>query len=554
METTHLNQHFFLMKMDGNNLLIHQKVRTYTFWKFLLVVGVIVSVFPLLALVFDLKGFDAKIFSALLKSVIPSYLFNTVVICILVEIGVIFIGSTIAWISAMYTFPLRRVLIFFQLLPLLVPSYISAIVWKDGFSPHGFMVKIFGTGVLNMPTFAMLILVLTCNLYPYVFIVLYALFINLPQSLIDVARNLSLHKRSLFRWVGLPFAKVSLIGTSLLVLMELLNGFWVYQYLGHDIIATGIIRVWRLYGNLSIAKVIALVVIIMVMLLVIVKNNFEQYQHRYLSTRSNIIDPHRIKGLKSIFALLWCSIPVVLGFLIPFIQLLVWAFPILVNNEISYNILVPVRNSLFMAGIVVIIQVPLAIMFSYAVRLCRSLFFKRCFFVLSLGYAIPSALVAILIISVIKWIDIFFPDIPIFSIMVNGGIYAMIAACVYRYIPIALTPISNGLHNANLRYEQSARSLGSTPWRTLFRICIPINKQYIITAIMLTIIDILKDIPIASILRPFNFDTLALKIYYLINDELLSQASVAGLLLVFSGVALTLPIYIGLIKKGEQVD
>lgn len=514
--------------------------------------GVLCSVIPLFSLFTNLKEFDTNIFLSIAKSVLPRYIRNTLLIVVVVEIFVVILGSSIAWVTAIFDFPFRKVLIFLQILPLLMPAYISAITWKDALSPHGFMVQWFGDTVASVSPFVILSIVLICNMYPYVYLVTYILFSNMSQCLLDVARSVGSRKHSLFFRIGLPFAKASLLGTSLLVMMELLNAYWVYQYLGYDVITTGIVRVWRLYGNLSIAKILSAGVIVLVMLLVLVKNKVTERQHKNPLRHGNYIVPKCISRKGRVAAIFWCSFPIVIGFIVPLIQLLVWAIPMLIHKQITYNVLPLIQNTLLICVVVIVIQIPLAIFYNYAVRLCRSIFFTRCFSLLSFGYAIPSVIVAILIIGVIRWADMLLPGISVFKIMVNGGIYAISLACVYRYIPIAITSIGSGFNVTNIKYEDAARSLGSGTLHTLFSVCIPINKRFIITACMLTIIDIIKEIPIVSVLHPFNFNTLALKMYYLVNDEQIGQSSVVALLLIFAGILIILPVYVGLIRRRES--
>lgn len=546
-----MRQLLFWINMVGNNTVLKAQ-RNLIFWKLLLVICIGFAIIPLFVLLIGVKDFNVAVFSLVMEHVVVSYFLHTVVLVLSVEVGAMLLGCVIAWLCAMYKFPLRRVIIYMQILPLLVPTYVSGVVWKQALSPHGFMVKLFGIQVHLLPNMMLLIGILIFNLYPYVFFVSYILFINMPQSIMDTARGLNRKHRTLLWWVGLPFVKTGLMGAGLLVLMDILNGYWLYPYFGVETMTTGIIRIWRLYGSFGVARALTAIMVVFVVLVAICKHKFEKNERNHLSFRGLRVISRKVDGIYGYGMMLICIFPIIFSFLIPLIQLSVWTSLAVMNDKVSWDVLIYLRNSLLIAFLVIGIQIPVVVLLSYAVRLCRGIFFKRCFSFLSLGYAIPSALVALVFIAVFKKIQSLFPSLPVFTVLINGSIIAMLLAYTFRYLPIALVSINNGFHKANIRYEQMARSLGSSVWRTLIKICVPLNKRYIITATMITIIDIIRDMPISNLLHPINFTTLAFKMSVLVDHNEILSASVMALLLVLAGVCLTLPIYVGLIKGGEQ--
>ena len=528
---------------------------SYIAWKLLLVSVAFLVLIPILIVFIDINDFDIQLFSFLRKNVFPIYVRNTLWILLLVVSIVVCLGSGIAWLCAMYHFPIRRCIIFLQIFPLIVPSYIGAITWRNAFSYNGFMANIFGAttsigkAMASLPSFVILVFVLACNVYPFVFLVQYIFFTKMPQSLIDTATLMNKKHRNLFITLGIPLSFTSIISISILVVMELMNEQWTYQYLGYEIISTGILRILLFYQNISIAKIISLIVIICIIFLLLFKNYIEKKQHVFHTMKEMQIHATYLSTTKGIIVILFCIIPVILGFAIPVIQLFVWASPIITSSSIVTQAIPPLLNTLLLCVIVICIQIPLSILLSYASRLTKQNLYKASFSLISIGYAVPSVIIVILILNIIHWIDALFPTISVFSSFVSGGIYALVLTCVYRYIPIALAPINVGFHNANVKYEEASRSMGISPIKTLFKICLSINKGFIFTATMLTIIEMIKDIPIASILRPYNFITLAIKIRNLINNEQLSEASVVALVLVGLGIIVSVPVYGGLIKQ-----
>ncbi len=531
------------------------KGNSYVVWKLLLFSVACLVLIPVLVVFIDTRDFDIQLFSFLRKQVFPRYFRNTLFILVLVLSSVIFLGSVIAWLCAMYRFPARTCIIFLQVFPLLVPSYIGAITWRNAFSYDGFMTHVFGATTLlgktmaSLPSFVVLIFVLACNVYPFIFLVQYIFFTKFPQSLIDSAKIMNKKRSNLFITLGIPLSFTSIMSVSLLVAMELINEQWTYQYLGYEIISTGIVRVLLFYQNMSIAKILSLIVVVCMIFLLLCKNYIEKKQHAFHTMKAMQVRVTQLPVTTGIFVMVCCLVPVMLGFVIPVIQLFVWAAPVLFSPFIIAKVVPPLLNTVLLCILVVCIQIPLSVLLSYASRLTRKGIYKTSFSLISIGYAVPSVVIVILILSIIHWIDTLFPSVAVFTLFVSRGIYALVFACVYRYIPIALAPINVGFHTANVRYEEASRSMGISPIKTLWKICLPINKGFIFTATMLTIIEMIKDIPIANILRPYNFETLAIKVYNLVNNEQLAEASVVALVLVGLGIIVSLPVYGGLMKQ-----
>ncbi len=526
----------------------------YIGWKILLLCAFFLFLLPYLSFVLSLLFSDSTQIQTQSLLVIPRYLFNTILLLLVVIPISVLLASSVAWLCSMYRCTARKIIIVLQICPLFIPSFVSGISWKEGLGIRG-MIHQFLSPIVplgEVPNFVILCTVLIFKVYPYIFLILYSLFSSTAQALIDTARSFNTNKKSLFVHIGLAQARISIIGISIFIIMELLNEYWIYQYFGYHIISSGILRIWQLYGNLELAKILVLAIILLSYYLIRLRKKTETQTESYNTLQGKPVSALPLRTRHAVPAIALCLLPPLLGFVLPLVQQILWATKSIAQKQIPSDILTSLFHSftlLFSSLSVIIVA---AVLICYASRIWKHPLTITIISVLSLGYSIPNSTVGILFLSAIDFLDSLFPSLSLFSVLINRSLLALIAASVFRYLPLALIIIASGFYHQNACYEEASRSLGKGPFRTLFSICIPENYSYIVSAFLVCSVDILMDIPMTLVLHPFNFKTLALDIYFLVQDEFLYQSSVVSLVLIAFVTILIFPIYTTIIRKGPR--
>lgn len=348
---------------------------------------------------------DFAVLQTVFSSVFGSYLFNTIVLATFVIAGSVAIGASTAWLTTYYEFPLRRLVKILLPISIVISPYMRAIVFFEyadalSFSFIPFIKNIapniapFIIAWFNVP---FLIATLILSLYPYVYFLVSAAYMRSSRTLVESARILNAGRRSLFFAIGIPIARTALIGAVALVFMDVLNEYGAVVYFGFSTISSGIYRTWFSYGNLGAAKVLALCVLALVLLTVwIMKRGTKSMQYdiqHYVPLTRNTLPRHL-----AIATLLYCSIPVLLGFFVPVCQFVYWA-TFAVRDGISYSIMPLLKNTLLLMGVSVPFAAAIAIAVSFACHIhytkTRSLVYKST----TLGYAVPGSIIAIAVLG-----------------------------------------------------------------------------------------------------------------------------------------------------------
>ncbi len=490
---------------------------------------------------------DYSVLQTVFSSVFYSYLLNTVILAIFVIIGSVAIGASTAWLTNYYEFPLRRFIKILLPISVVISPYMRAIVFSEyadalSFSFIPFIKNIapnIASFIIPWVNIPFLIATLVFSLYPYVYFLVDAAYMRSSQTLIESARILNAGQRSLFRAIGIPIARTALIGAIALVFMDVLNEYAAVVYFGFPTISSGIYRTWFSYGDLGASKVLALcVLIIVIMSLYLMKRGSSksvQYDIQYYAPIIRSTLPRHV----AIATLLYCSIPVIFGFAVPVCQFIYWA-TFALRDGISYSIMVLIKNTIFLMSVAVPCAAALAIAVSFACHIrCTKM---RLFIYKSttLGYAVPSVIIAIAILSFFYLLNTLlayiFPNENIAHFFLGKTIIALVFASILRFFFVIANPIYTGFHHYGSRYENAARSLGVSIKDTFFKISFPLNTPFIVNGILLFIVEVLKEIPMTLMLRPFNFDTLSIKTYLLARDEMIIQSSIPMLITVAIGL------------------
>lgn len=368
-----------------------------------------------------------------------------------------------------------------------------------------------------------------------------AAFLAQSAHIIEVSRSLGASPLRAFFRVALPMARPAIVAGLSLAMMETLADYGTVQYFGVQTFTTGIFRTFYGFGDAAAASQLAVVLLTFVVLLVVL----EKYSRRRISyfQSSDQKAPMARLPLPSGLAwlsTLWCVLPVALGFLVPFGLLANWS---LASEEWTQGGFVEVAvNSLSLAAIAALVAVVLALIFAYAARISSSRWVRSAVQLTSFGYALPGTIIAIGVLISFAWVDhnlVAAFDTLVgtqFGLLFSGTLIALVFAYTIRFLAVSLGAVQSGLQTVKPSLDASARLLGRTPVEVLREVHVPMLKGSVLTAFLIVFVDVLKELPATLMLRPFNFNTLAVRAYELASDERLIDAAPASVLIVLVGL------------------
>ncbi|MDY0873309.1 ABC transporter permease [Dongia rigui] len=512
--------------------------------------------FPILAVFSSLFAAKGDIWRHLAQTVLSSYVANSLLLVAGVGIGVLLIGVPAAWMVTLCRFPGRKIFDWALLLPMAMPAYVIAYTYTgllDYAGPAQTALRdVLGMegGLRWLPDIRSLpgaVVMLVLVLYPYVYLLARAAFLEQSACVLEVSRTLGCSPWRGFFHVALPLARPALVAGVALALMEALNDFGTVQYFGVDTLATGIYRVWRGMGDaVAGSQLAALLLVIVFLLLAIERGSRGSRSFAHTTTRYRPLPRYRLKGLRAAGAIVGCALPVSFGFLLPASVLIYWAITNL-DAWVGEKFLVLIRNSFFMAGFAAALAVCLASVLAYATRLHPTRPTRWAVRVASLGYAIPGPVLAIGILlpfaaidhGINAWARATFG--VTFGLILSGTLVAVTFAYLVRFLTVSLNVVETSLGKVTRSMDFAARSLGRSPFGTLRDVHLPIMRGSLLTAGIVVFVDVLKELPATLVLRPFNFDTLATMTYNLASDERLAEAAGPALAIVAVGI---LPVYL----------
>lgn len=515
-----------------------------------LLLAVLLSL-PVLTVVGSIFFPADQIWLHLFHTVLPEYVGNSLVLMAGVGLCVLVLGVAPAWLVTMYRFPWSGSLEWALLLPLAMPAYIIAYAYTGMLDVGGpfqsWLREAFDWryGDYWFPAVrsrggavAMLALVL----YPYVYLLSRAAFIEQSICVLEVARSLGCGPIRTFLKIGIPLARPGIIAGLSLVLMETLADYGTVQYFGVATFTTGIFRTWfGLGSSAGAAQLSALLLLFVLALLVIERVSRRQARYHHTSTRYAALRPQRLTGARAWSVTLSCAVPIVLGFLLPAGQLLAWGRRTYATN-FDPAFITLVWHSLELAAIGAVAALLPALFIAYGKRLHAASLLRISAQVLALGYAVPGTVIAVGVLIPFTWLDKIIVGCLAAQfgidtgLLLSGSIFAMIFAYLVRFLPISLNAVDAGLAKIRPSMDEAGRSMGLAAVAVLKRVHVPMMRGSLLTAALLVFVDVLKELPATLILRPFNFNTLAVHAYELANEERLAEAAVPALAIVLAGI------------------
>lgn len=515
-----------------------------------LIIAVALLLTPVISVLSSFLQGLAPSWQHLADTVLWQYSINSIYLVLGVGFGVLLLGVTSAWFVARFEFFGRRYFEWLLLLPLAMPAYIIAYTYTgilDFSGPVQSLIRqIFavGYGEYYFPEIRSLggaIIMMSLVLYPYVYLLARTSFKNQPQSLSDAGKTLGLSPWQNFYRIALPVARPAIIAGTALALMETLADYGTVQYFGVSVFSTGIFRTWFGLDDALAARQLASVLLLMVFAFLLLEKFARSKASYSLAGSLKACERLPLKGLGNVFASCFCSLLLLFGFLLPFAQLVYWAlFESLQGFDKEYWQLL--SNSLKLASITSLLTVLLALLLCYGQRLWPSKLLNGAVFTAGLGYAVPGTIIAVGVMAPFSWLDHSIHNVlESYSnistgLLFSGTLFIVVFAYMVRFLAVALGNIQSGLLNIHNHLDDASKSLGFSPWQSIKKVHLPLLRPSLISAALLVFVDTLKELPATLVLRPFNFNTLAVKSFELANDEQLANAAPSVITIVLIGL------------------
>ena len=525
---------------------------------------------PVIFVLSSIFSDTGEIWSHLASTVLPRYLLNSFILMLGVGCGVSVIGVGAAWLVTMCRFPGSRICEWAMLLPLATPAYILAYTYTELLEFYGpvqmWLREIFGWTSVSDYWFPQIrslggaIALLTLTLYPYVYLLTRVAFLEQSTCTLEASRSLGANPWRSFFTIALPLARPAIMAGLALALMETLNDFGTVQYFGVDTFTTGIYRTWFGMGERVAAAQLAAVLLLFILWLILLEL-WSRRQAKYYQTTSQQQQLKRfpLDGIRGIATSFACLLPVFLGFLLPAGLLLEMT---ITESGASFRgrFWDYASHSLTLAGITAVLGVAIALLMAYGVRLNPNWGMGVSTRIAAMGYAIPGSVIAVGILipigTIDNAIDTFMRSMFGIStgLLLSGTMTALVFAYLVRFMAVAFGAVESSLVKIKPSLDDASRSLGYGVTKTLIKVHVPMMWGGLLTGAMLTFVDVMKELPATMVIRPFNFDTLAIRVYNLAADERLSEAAGPALAIVLVGIIPVIILSLKIAKSRQYQD
>ncbi|MDH3589945.1 MAG: iron ABC transporter permease [Gammaproteobacteria bacterium] len=497
----------------------------------------------LVIIVLSLLHPDSEILGHLFRYVLPRVTANTIILVAGVSILAGVIGIGLGWLTAMYDFPGRRIFSWALLLPMAMPGYVMAFVAIGLLEYSGPVQTLVREWTGAEPWFPPIrstggiIVVMSLALYPYVYLLSRNAFLTQGRQALEVGQSLGLNRRQGFFRVALPMARPWIAGGLMLVVMETLADFGTVSVFNYDTFTTAIYSSWFGLYSVSSALQLAFFLLVLVFVAVVLEHRLRG-RAAYTAGLAPGTAAIPLAGIARWIAFLAAFTVLFAGFLLPCLQLLVW-----IAATASFDqryLAIALRTVLLSASAAVLIGV-VAVILVYSLRNAGNAarFAGR---IATLGYALPGTVLAVGIYTQLAGANHFLNEIiatltgvsP--RLFLQGTVLAMLLAYLIRFLAVAFQSVDAAMQRITRRIDESARSLGVGGWQLLRQVHVPLLRGGLLTALILVFVDVMKEMPITLMTRPFGWDTLAVRVYEMTAEGMWQQAALPALSIVLAGV------------------
>ena len=542
--------------LDNNQLLPGS---TSGRWRLASIILALVVFMPLLVLATSWLKVDTEIWSHMASTLLPDVLGNTAILIAGVSVGVLMLGISLAWLTSMCEFPGRRFFDWALMLPFAMPAYVLAFVFlglMDFSGPiQGAIRTMFhlpGNWFFEVRNAAGVIIVMTLVLYPYVYMLARVAFLSQGQSVFDAGRSLGLSPLQAFFKVALPMARPGIVAGLSLALMEALADFGAVAVFNYDTFTTAIYKAWFGFFDLQAAAQLASILLVLVLFALTMEKTLRG-RSRYDENRSQRWRRIQLRNKTKWMVTFYCGMVFSTAFVIPLVQLLLWAWQARADLDSRYFELF--SHTLILGVSAALLTVIGAFVLAYNRRLHADKLSSLAVRIGTLGYALPGSVLAVGVMISLVWIDQRIADVAQamfgenLSLVLSGSVLALLVAYFARFQAVAFGPIEAALERIRPSIRDAAQSLGASGWDTVRLVYLPMLRPGLLTAALLVLVDTMKEMPATLLLRPFGWDTLAVRIYEMTSEGEWERAALPAVALVLIGL---IPVSI-LVRKSAKV-
>ena len=519
-----------------------RKINIWYLSSFLISIAVAIPIVTVFSSFFD----STSNYSDIIKNTfLYDYIFNSLSLLLGVLFLTFIIGVSSAYLVSFYKFTGSNFFKWALILSFAVPAYIYAYSLTAFFENYGtaftILKNIFGEGDYNshIPKFdgmAGAIVAISFSLFGYVYVLTRASFHYQSQNLIELGKNLGFSKQKSFFRIILPSARPAIVAGLSLVAMETLSDFGSVSFFGISTLTTGIYNAWISFDDLALANQLSFYLLIFILGLFVLENLSRKKAQYHSPTRSGFKKKSltTLNGYKALLAFSFCFLIFFISFLFPVLQMLYWT--IIFPKHLIYLYLISLfSNTIILVLLSSIVLISFAFISNYGNRLSRSKFLEILTTFSISGYAIPGIILAVAFITFISWFDnnvISFFDLKNVKSIFIGSILGLVIVYFIRFYSLASNGIKSGYLKISYSIDESAYLLGYSKFKTFKNIHIPYLKNSILLIGILISIEIIKELPITLIMRPFNFETFATQAYIYASQDLLEAAAAPSLFLI----------------------
>ena len=477
---------------------------------------------------------------------LKDYIINSLILIVFTGIFTIFIGTSLSWIISIYDFPLRSFFKWGLVLPLAIPPYIAAYTYNGLFNYTGVLQSFLRNSLdmkVNQVYFDIMsiqgaIFIFTMFLYPYVYIITRSFLEKQSAALVENSRLLGRNSLEIFLYIILPISRTAIVGGVSLVVLEVLNDFGLVKYFGIPTFSTAIFKTWFAMGDTDSAIKLSAMLMFLVLAILLLENIFRgRKKYSFTTSKVTPLKPQKLTGIQALGAMAYCLIIFSFGFIVPLLQLVHWStltYKKILNIEF-WQLMI---NSLSVALSASVLIIIIAVVIANYCRISEGVIAKIYSKVTTLGYSIPGAVIAMGVIVFFVAID---KNLFWFYRLLNGqpsklilttSIFMLIFAYTIRFLAIGYNSIQAGFEKVGKTFFEASRTLGMNVTQTFFKVDFIMLRSAIVSGFILVFIDILKELPLTIILRPFNFNTLATKAFEYANNEMIHEAAIPSIIII----------------------
>ncbi len=528
-------------------LRFRRRTRSRPFWFFVAGLIALPVTIVLLQVMSSVFAPATDVWRHLADHVLPRVIGNTLVLVVGVTSATLVIGTALGWLTAVCEFPGRRFFSWALLLPLAIPGYVLAFVVIGLFEYAG-PVQSAVRDVLGIeaPLPAIrsrggLMFVLTLSLYPYVYLIARNAFQTQGMRALEIGQSLGLGVSRGFFLIALPLARPWIVGGALLVAMETLADFGTVSVFNYDTFTTAIYQAWFGMFSLQSAMQLASFLVLLVFVVIVVEQTLRA-RAGYTATNSQGSVPHRLvlRPGAGLAATGFATVVLSLGFAVPFVQLMIWSARNL--SGIDGRFAVYIAQTLTLASLGAVLTTSVALLLGYAVRYGGGMVRMAARWA-TMGYALPGTVLAVGVFAPIVALNNSVQQLldkmmgaaaP--QVLLQSTLLAMLLAYLIRFLAVAYSPIENNLLRITLSVDESARILGVSRFRLLQRVHLPMLRGGVLAALTLTFVDIMKEMPITLMTRPFGWETLAVRVFEMTSEGEWTRAALPAVAIVLVGL------------------